>query len=189
MKKKILIIGIIIAIIAVIAGLFAFRAWYYVGEEEIVLITDTKNEINDEYDEIDVFMNELYGQTENSEETEYDFQKIVMEKSIVTFNGNPTINDTSVKCTVEYYDVYQYVMDNEETLFSLDTDDLYATLVSALESGKIKKNTVELELSAEYKDGKLIVNNDCYEYSNAITGGSHQLFSELYSRALQEYLK
>lgn len=189
-KRKKVVSAIVLSLITLveIVGL-AYKNYYFIDEDEIVLRSDYNEQMkSDEQKKYDLLIEKMYGGEEN--EKKYDLKKIILEDAKVTFEGIHTIKDTSIKCKIESYDIYQYVMDNIETMKDFKNAEEYAEYMKkSIKDGNIKRTTKELELPVEYKDNKLIVNNYSDEYKDAILGGAYTLSNELHTKEIIEYIK
>lgn len=190
-KKKKIILAIILGLITlvVICGL-AYKEYYFIDEDEIILRSDYNEQVKSDVEKQRIsFLQKVHGKKEENEK-QYDLKKIILEDTKVTFDGIHTIKDTSIKCKIEAYNIYQYVMDNIETMYNLkSTEEFVEHMKNNIKNGNIKKITKELELPCEYKDKKLIVNNYSDEYKDAELGGAYTVLYELKTKAVTEYMK
>ncbi len=169
MKK--LIIALLI-IIPVLTGLFFAYKAVKVPEENIVV--DTKREYAE-------YINMIKGVDPDEDVSPiYDYTDVKIK-------GFPTSFSKSVKCEVTAPDLSAYWKENREALIKLDDEELHNTIVAALET--MDRKTTEIRLEAEYENGYLLLESDCFEYYNAISGGLYTLLQDEYNAALDELLK
>lgn len=189
-KKKKMISAVILVLITLVAivGL-TYKDYYFIDKDEIVLKSNYNEQIkSDEEKRYELLMEKMYGGNKN--EKKYDLKEIILEDTKVTFNGIHTIKDTSIKCKIESYDIYQYVMDNIETINNLkSTSEFVEYMKENIKYGNIKRTIKELELPCEYIDKKLVVNDYSDEFKDAMLGGAYTLSSELKTNAITEYMK
>ncbi len=190
-NKKKIISGLILVIITIVVSVaFVYKDYYFIEEDEIILKSDYDEQVKSDVEKQRIsFLQEVHGKKEENEK-KYDLKEIILANSKVTFEGKHTIKDTSIKCKIEAYNIYQYAMDNIETIDNLgSTEEFVEYMKESIKNGKIQRTTKELELPVEYKDNKLIVNNYSDEYNDAMLGGAYTLLSELQAQAINEHMK
>lgn len=190
-KKKRIVLAIILIFIALLAiGGLAYMNYYFIDEDEIILKSDYDEQMKSDVENQRIsFLQTVHGKKEENEK-QYDLKEMILEDTNVKFVGTHTIKDTSIKCEIEAYDIYQYVMDNIETMYNLkSTEEFVEHMKKNIKDGNVKKTTKELELPCEYKDKKLIVNNYSDEYKDAELGGAYTVLYELKTKAVNEYMK
>lgn len=188
-KKKVISVIILGIVTLVIIGGLAYKNYYFIDEDEIVLKSDYVEQMkSDEEKRYDLLMEEMYGGEKN--EKKYDLKETILADSKVTFEGIHTIKDTSIKCKIEAYDIYSYVIDNIEIMKDFKNAEEYTEYMKkSIKDGDIKRTTRELELPVEYKDNKLIVNNYSDEYKDAMLGGAYTLSNELHTKSIVDYME
>lgn len=190
-KKKKMISAVILVIITLVAivGL-AYKDYYFIDKDEIVLRSDYNEQMKSDVEKQRIsFLQRVHGEKEQNEK-KYDLKEMILEDTKVTFNGIHTIKDTSIKCKIESYDIYQYIMDNIETINNLkSTSEFVEYMKENIKYGNIKRIARELELPCEYIDKKLVVNDYSDEFKDAMLGGAYTLLSELKTKAITEYMK
>ena len=68
----------------------------------------------------------------------------------------------------------------------MDEEQLLATVKEAIGNEEFPRKEETIELPAEVIDGKVVVDNNSYDYQDAVTGGLYTYLTELYEKALQE---
>lgn len=89
-----------------------------------------------------------------------------------------------LKCKVTYPDLKNYWLDKQNELLELNEDELHSRLLKACETAE--KKTVSISFPAEYDNGFLLLDSDCFEYQDAMSGGLLGLAAERYSDLLDE---
>lgn len=150
-------------------GYFAYNE-ILVSDEKIVV------NIDKEYEE---YMILIYD--EQPEETLVDQ---IGEYATIDFPFFVTRFSDELKCEVTYPDLKSYCLDNQEELLELNEEELCSRLLKACENAD--KKTVTITFPATYDNGFLLLDSDCFEYQDAVTGGLLGLAAERYSELLDE---
>lgn len=126
---------------------------------------------------------------ESTEEQIYDLDVQVEKLATTEIIGEYDKESTSIICKVTAPNVYQYLMDNMQTLNELEVEELYQTIMQYIQSEECEKRIVEVELPAQLQDGKLVVDATTVEYQDAIHGGMNSALTEIYILFLLELEK
>ena len=92
----------------------------------------------------------------------------------------------TVLCQINAPDIYSYFQTHENDLMEMDEEQLLATVKEAIGNEEFPRKEETIELPAEVIDGKVVVDNNSYDYQDAVTGGLYTYLTELYEKALQE---
>lgn len=168
MKKKVIAI-IVIFVILIGGGYFAYTK-IIVPEEKIVVDMDK------EYRE---YMQLVYG-----EEYEMTFADQIKAYVIINYPFLMTRFSDELECEVTYPDLKSYFLENQTNLLEMNEEELKSNLLQACE--KVEKKSVTITFPAEYDDGFLLLDSDCFEYQNALSGGLQELAAERFSELLDE---
>lgn len=144
----------------------------------MIMISDKKIvvDINKEYEE---YMILIYD--EQPEETLVDQ---IGEYVTVDFPFFVTRFSDELKCKVTYPDLQSYWIENQEELLELNEEELCSRLLKACKT--VDKKTVTITFPATYDNGFLLLDSDCFEYQNALSGGLQELAVERFSELLDE---
>lgn len=192
MKKKLIAIFSIIAVILVIAGLYiksimvqptlSSNLEFQSEEDSEIVDSQIQNDWN-EY--IEVFGN----QSESSESSTYSLDKEIQAYATVEYVGFYTKNSDTVKCRVTAPDLNTFIISNEEQLMQLEQEELYARLIEYIHDPESVSTTVELELPAASIDGQLVVASESFEFQDAIHGGLYSAMTQIYIQAFNEMIE
>lgn len=142
------------------------------GKIEIVL--DTEINHTKDLEEFKKFMGE------NDYNENYNFESFINEKANIVFNKDYKKDSKLVTCTITAPDVYSYIINNIEELSLLTEEELYNTLLEYFGNNNYETRQVTIEVPVEYKEGKLIVDTNVFEYKDAISGGMYTVLNEVY---------
>lgn len=120
------------------------------------------------------------------ENNTYDLNVQVEKLATTEIIGKYGKDSTFVSCEITAPDVYSYLMNNMEILNELDTEQLYQNIMEYIKEEECPQRKVKVDIPAEYKDGKLVVDTESFEYQDAVTGGMNSALTELYLLWLTE---
>lgn len=167
MKKKLSAL----LMLAIVIGTFCFAyGKIFVSEKRIVINLDKEYE---EYIEL------IYD--EQPEETLVDKIEAYVTVDYPFF---VTRFSDELKCEVTYPDLKSYWIENQEELLELTEKQLKSRLIEACEN--VNKKTVTITFPAKYDNGFLLLDSDCFEYQDAVSGGLLGFAAERYSELLDE---
>lgn len=169
MKKKAAIVFILIFVI-LFGGLYFSYTKIIIPKDRIVV------DINKEYEE--------YIELINGEQAEQTITDHISSYVTIDFPFLVTRYNDQLKCKVTYPDLQSYWVENQEELLKLDEEQLKSKLIEACEN--VNKKTVTITFPAKYDNGFLLLDSDCFEYQDAVSGGLLELAAERYSELLDE---
>ena len=110
----------------------------------------------------------ITGKSQEAEEPKYDLDMQVADLSTIE------------TCKISAPDVYNYLMDNMESLMYMETEELYQNILMYIQNEKCKMRTVEIEIPVELQEDKLVLDTTSAKYQNAISGGMNSALTEIY---------
>lgn len=122
----------------------------------------------------------ITGKSQEAEEPKYDLDMQVADLSTIEIIGKYDKNSTSVTCKISAPDVYNYLMDNMESLMYMETEELYQNILMYIQNEKCKMRTVEIEIPVELQEDKLVLDTTSAKYQDAISGGMNSALTEIY---------
>lgn len=141
---------------------------------KVELILDTEIDYAEDLEEFKEFMGE------NNYNENYNFESFINEKANIVFNKDYKKDSKLVTCTITAPDVYSYIINNIEELSLLTEEELYNTLLGYFSNNNYETRQVTIEVPVEYKERKLIVDTNVFEYKDAISGGMYTALNEVY---------
>lgn len=143
----------------------------------------------EDYSGIESISDLVEREAEKNNETQNTILEAAIEKRTkISFEGGIKEDTGKITCVIDSLDVRSYLNDHEEELITLEEKQLIDTILSAIEEENFPRKEVSLELSAIYENGKIIVDNNSYEYEDAALGGLYSYLTEVYSKALDEII-
>ena len=133
-------------------------------------------DIDKEYEE---YLNLIY-----NEEPEVSFADQIGDHTTIDYPIIKTRFHDKLSCKVTYPDLKSYWLENQEELLWFTEEELVDALLAACETAE--KKTITIDFPAEYDNGFLLLDSDCFEYQDAVSGGLLGLAAERYSEILDE---
>ncbi len=167
MKRTIIIF---VVLVSLLVGCIIGKQFCYVDHEHLVLNPATEYAA--------VFSNK----TENNK-----FADKLVSHMDVQYGFWNTRWSKSVKCTFTYPDLYSYWYENADSLNMIEPEELKTALADACETQDSVSVTVTLP--AEYSNGYLLMEPECFAYQNAKTCGLLGVMAEEYSESIRQTIE
>lgn len=139
--------------------------------------------------EWDEYIKAFNGQPYESEENPYKLDEEIVKYSSVEFIGSYTKKSDVVKCRITAPNIHDYIMENEDQLLQLDTEEIYSQLINYVQESNFQMMTTDLDLTATYINKQLVVSSESFEFQDAIHGGLYSAMTEIYIQAFNEMIE
>lgn len=137
---------------------------------EVVLQDDAETYMNDLL-ELQKFVTGEASTDPADTENPYDLESYISALSTTEVIGFYTPKSTTITCKITAPDVYSYLIENEDVIFTKETDEIYQEVIAYLSSENCPVREREIVLSARYENGTLYADTNRIEYKDAVSGG------------------
>lgn len=112
-------------------------------------------------------------------ENPYDLESYISALSSTEVIGFYTPKSTTVTCKITAPDVYSYLIEHENVIFTKETDEIYQEVIAYLSSENCPVREREIALSARYENGTLYADTNTIEYKDAVSGGMYAAIGDV----------